>query len=775
MIQILGIRNYFDSRDGQEKKKDAFFEKNWRSQSIQDLLENYQAHLEKIPEADRFNIFFTQANCTDKKREFKEQGVIPFDFDNIDTGRIPEYIKVFQDMIGVDPTVIFTGHGLHFMVHLAKPFTSVKYFEEKRVHYYAICDKLNRAFVERGLPGNTDRGMWKPHIFFRMPGCENRKPGRPFEKAQLLQLKCMPTQFDWAKTSGIPDVPPDDQVNPRHYPAIDTPGVLAGCEFLKHCKKSPNKVDEGAWYAMLSIVGRLKDGPKLCQDMSAGHKGYSREETEIKVNQALESSGPRTCKSIGSFFKGCKDCAYFEKISSPITIKSKDFIETEGTGFHKVYVNQKGTLTTGKPAFDDLRKYFERSNTYRTMGESGICYVWTGTHYKSLGDPYLETFAQTHFNPPAITQSTKEFKNLICRTHLTPPDWFTSTTEKKINFKNGTLDLRTGDLGPHSQENGFRYVLPYDYDEGATCPTFDRFLDQVTSGDKDLASLLLEFAGYAFSGDYPWAQKLLVLTGRGANGKSTFLDVVKALAGRSNYSSLSWKAINNPVTLQLMEGKLFNVTEEAPKHAMNDSTLFKNLVTGGDINIKTLYKQPYEITNKTKLVFACNELPASNDTTKGYFRRYLIVPFNAEFSDEQGNVDQHIKDKLTQELPGIFNRVRKGYDRLNKHKKFTQSRVADNELEEYRMDTDHAARWIKENMHALPLNGGCKWVVTSEAYQSYRQEMLNSGESPVTAVGFGKKLGTAIPEYKSRSTFKKLQGKSHRVLLDVTCQSDAEM
>jgi putative DNA primase/helicase len=581
--------------------------------------------------------------------------------------------------------------------------------------------------------------------------------------------------FDWQKLSGVPDVKPEDQVNPKHYPAIDTKGVLAGCLFLHHAKKEPNKIDEAQWYAMLSIVGRLKDGPALCHEMSQGHKGYSREETEVKINQALDSSGPRTCKNIGRLFPGCKDCAYYEKISSPITIKGKDFIETESTGFHKVYVNAKGNLTVGKPQFDDLRKHFERSHPYRTMGESGICYMWNGTHYEIMGDLHLEEYAQARFEPKALTHMTKEFKSLVCRTNLTPPDWFTRSTEKKINFKNGVLDLRTGDLSPHSMENGFRYVLPYDYDEGARCPTFDTFLHQVTGGDQDLADLLMEFAGYSFSGDFPWAQKILVLTGEGSNGKSTFIDVLRALAGKNNYSSLTWKAMNNQTTLQLMDGKLFNISEEAPKHALSDSTLFKNLTTGGEIQLKMLYKQPYEIQNKTKLIFACNELPQSEDTTKGYFRRFLIAPFQYEFSKEKGNVDPHIRGKLVKELPGIFNLVRKGYDRLVKQQEFTDARAAARQLDEYKLEVDHATRWIRENMHVLPLNGGCKWVVSSEVYQNYRNEMLISGEKPLTAVGFGKKLSREIPEYDGRASRKKLQGKTLRVLLDVTCQSEVEM
>lgn len=783
MIQILGIRTWFDAREGVTKKRDKFFEQNWRAASIPDLLENLQRYIEPIPEAERYNLFFTQSNCTEKKREFKEQWVIPFDIDGINDS-LPSgqsvYEQIFADTLKLGAenySVIHSGHGLHLMVHLKAPFTSVKYFEENKVHYRAICDKLDFEISKAGLQGRLDRGMWKPHIFFRMPGSLNKKENRPDGKVEIQwhPKTLVPITFDWSKLSGVPDVADTEQVNPKHYPAVDTQGVLNGCEFLKHCKENPNSLHEPEWYAMLSIVGRLKDGEKLSHEYSKGHKGYSYEQTEVKREQAKASSGPRTCGNISTFFRGCTDCSYYEKVNSPISIKSPDFIETETTGFHKVSFDKKGTVISGRPSYSDLRKFFERKHPYRVMGSSRICYVWKDTHFEELDDVYLENFAQTHFSPNATSAMVEEFKKLVCRTNLTTPDWFQESTEKKINFKNGVLDLGTGNLVPHSMEHGFRYVLPYDYDPYAKCPQFEKFLHQITSGDQDLQNLLMEFAGYSFSGDFPWASKVLVLTGEGSNGKSTFIDVLRALAGRDNYASLTWKDMNNQTTLQLIDGKLFNLAEEAPKHALSDSTLFKNIATGGEITVKVLYKQPFSIRNKTKLIFACNELPQSEDTTKGYFRRFLIVPFMVEFSDEKGNEDKQIRQKLFSELPGIFNLVRKGYERLSLNKKFTEAGAARKKLDEYRLETDHATRWILENVKVFPLNGGCQYSIVPEVYQSYRMEMLNTGERPVTAVGFGKKLSKVIPEYDSRAKLKKVNAKVHRVLLDCTHNSDAEM
>jgi putative DNA primase/helicase len=88
--------------------------------------------------------------------------------------------------------------------------------------------------------------------------------------------------------------------------------------------------------------------------------------------------------------------------------------------------------------------------------------------------------------------------------------------------------------------------------------------------------VLLEFMGYCLSGISPAiGQKALIMLGAGSNGKSVFIDVLKHLAGKNNYSTLSMgKDINNTEQRQQLDGKLFNVSEEAPTNSMVDGSIF---------------------------------------------------------------------------------------------------------------------------------------------------------------------------------------------------------
>ena len=105
-----------------------------------------------------------------------------------------------------------------------------------------------------------------------------------------------------------------------------------------------------------------------------------------------------------------------------------------------------------------------------------------------------------------------------------------NTHDLLVNVQNGTLDLATGQLRPHDRGDLLTYVLPVAYDPAAVCPTWDTFLGRVMGGDGDLAGFLARAVGYTLSG-LTTEQCLFFLYGRGANGKSTFIETVMALMG----------------------------------------------------------------------------------------------------------------------------------------------------------------------------------------------------------------------------------------------------
>lgn len=764
MHQILGLRPFFNEKKQRWDITDnTFFKRNWRVKSLSDLFANLDELLKKIPKEERWNLFYTVAFCAEGKREFREQTVMVFDVDKLDQSKKKQYIPIVLSCLGVreeDTAIVDSGNGLHFIIALTAPIVDPTFFESNRRHYNAVCEKIKAALTKENLPGEPDPAVFDPRRIMRLPGTENRKEGKDTKQCTLIRGQLREIEFNLAQLSGLPTVQAADQITAQQlkkYPTPDTAAILQGCDFLKWCKENPNDVHENQWYGMLSLLPRLPpDGRQLAHDYSKGHKAYTPGETESKIDQALAASGPRTCENINKLWGKCGNCKYNGKVNSPIMIQGEDYIKTQDQGFHEIYIDAKGNAKPGKPCYEDLRRFFHKLTPYIVLGESGICLTWNGKFWQEMPDAYLQSFAQDHFRPFATTNMTIEFKNLVCRTNLRHTSWFVSTTNRKVNFQNGVLDLDTMRFGPHSQDYGFRYVLSYDYDQNAVAPQFERFMLEVMDGRKDLVDVLLEYAGYSFSNDTCWAQKALIMTGEGSNGKSTFMDVLKELAGAENYSSLTLGDIKNEASRRMLEGKLFNLAEETPTYAMAESSLFKNLVSGGETTIKVLYKQPYTITNKAKLMFACNELPKTRDTTRGFFRRLIIVPFDRKFIGKKK--DPFIKNKLLSELPGIFNLVVNGYRTLKAQEAFTRSAAIERELRVYRKELDSVKAWYDDCVkdHLDDANSSII-VPLSQLYGSYKIYAESRGEKPELLTTMARRLSTILPEYnkrKKQDTFK---------------------
>ena len=135
-----------------------------------------------------------------------------------------------------------------------------------------------------------------------------------------------------------------------------------------------------------------------------------------------------------------------------------------------------------------------------------------------------------------------------------------------LNCRNGTLDLRTGELREHRQNDLLTRRVEIDYDEHAACPGWLEFLEWAMRGDQELIAYLQRAVGYSLTG-LTTEQALFFLYGNGANGKSTFLGVVLSLLG--DYATQTEPELlmarhgdPHPTGLADLAGKRFAVTVE---------------------------------------------------------------------------------------------------------------------------------------------------------------------------------------------------------------------
>ena len=161
---------------------------------------------------------------------------------------------------------------------------------------------------------------------------------------------------------------------------------------------------------------------------------------------------------------------------------------------------------------------------------------------------------------------------------------------------------------------------------------------------------LLELVGYTtIAFKYP-LPKAFMLLGRGSNGKSTYLRMLKDILGRGNVTSIPIQALTDLDYRFLwagLIGKLANIFADLPRIPLSYTGVFK-VLTGEDcIDIDRKGREPVRCyTNYAKLVFSANELPKTNDLTHAFFRRWVIVDFPHTFPGDPTWYERNITPEL---------------------------------------------------------------------------------------------------------------------------------
>lgn len=692
LIQILGYRKSIDKQTG----KSYTWQKHFSEIAVTSVSKLFQ-HLDEvvalIPEEERWDIHYTNANChkptSDKSvplRLFAYQEMIPIDLDGIDLSRKGEYIDLVCRICEIDynkTLVACSGNGIHMVIELSQPIESGAELHKLQAYYKELCSKINIEIFNSGLPGNADPVRLAESATLRLPKTINLKDPENPKETYLIQKNLEPQPF---YLDQLIDIVEESKVS-QTLRAVDTKAVLSGCNFLKHAMSEASSLSEPQWYAMLGVLSFIPEvGVQLCHTYSEKHPDYSYEETQSKAEQALGFGKPRTCKSIHQVFPGCVACPHFEKCVTPLSIKGDDFIRTEASGFHDVIESRDGGPKKFIPNYGDLMKYFTKQSTYVVNQDTRQLSIFNGTHWAPYTDVQIDGFATKNFEPLAKNAMRSEFKSLLLSTNLVDGKFFGKDNSGHVNFKNGVLRIRDRQLLPHSPDFGFNYVLPYDYNPHAKCPEFDTMMDNVTMHDKSMQNLLLEYVGYAISGmRASYGAKALILTGTGSNGKSTFLNVIKMLVGEDCFSTVGLEDMADANNRYSMVNKLFNICEEVEENELRHGTaVFKSIVTGANMMVKKLYSDTVSMRIDTKLILSCNELPPSKENTYAIYRRMLIVPFKAQFTKATG-VDKHIEDRIQREMSGVYNRVLEAFDRLIKNEgAFSESEAVTKALADYR-------------------------------------------------------------------------------------------
>lgn len=332
-----------------------------------------------------------------------------------------------------------------------------------------------------------------------------------------------------------------------------------------------------------------------------------------------------------------------------------------------------------------------------------------------------------------------------------------------IAFNNGVYDLVTGELKPFSTDIVITNKIPWDYKPDAYSELADNTLNKLACGDAAIRALLEECIGYCFYRRNELG-KAFILTGDKSNGKSTFLDCVKAILGDRNISALDLKELGDRLNTSMMFGKLANIGDDIGDDFLQGSqvSVFKKIVTGNRIKAERKGQDPFEFNPFIKLLFSANDIPRMKDKTGAVRRRLVIIPFNATFTRADPDYDVNIKYKLIQQdsVEYLIRLGITGLDRVRKNQGFTSSDKVQHQLDEYEEENNPILAFIRNTGKEMIIN-----QPTNEVYKRYQVFMADNGFTlPVSNIVFSKcinkLLGTEVKQ-------KKINGKKFNLFMEV--------
>lgn len=276
--------------------------------------------------------------------------------------------------------------------------------------------------------------------------------------------------------------------------------------------------------------------------------------------------------------------------------------------------------------------------------------------------------------------------------------------EDLIAFENGVLDLNSGELLPFSPDYIILNKIPWNYVPGAYDKTTDDTLNRICSGNQEIRMLLEEMVGYCFYRSNKF-RKSFILTGKGKNGKSTFLKMLRYALDKDsddNVSSLDLNDLNDRFSKVRLYGKLANIGDDISEDDLHGKgiSIFKKAVTGEAFTVEFKGQDGFDMKSYATLIFAANTIPRFNGSGLTAIKdRLVIIPFEARFTKDGDDYNPNIIKELMSQaaIEYLIMLGVQGLQRIIQNQGFTEPDVVTKELDDFEANNDSILAWL-DNM-----------------------------------------------------------------------------
>jgi putative DNA primase/helicase len=328
-----------------------------------------------------------------------------------------------------------------------------------------------------------------------------------------------------------------------------------------------------------------------------------------------------------------------------------------------------------------------------------------------------------------------------------------------LNLGNGTLELRAVELRLHKREDMITKVIPVDFVAETQAPRWADFLETVLP-DPDVRAFVQRAVGYSLTGSTV-EQVLFFAWGSGANGKSTFLETLRAALGDYALHTpadtlLTHRDTGIPNDVARLRGARFISAVETEEGKRLAESRVKQLTGGDKISARYMRAEWFEFEPVGKLWLATNHRPEVRGTDNAIWRRIRLIPFNVTIPESDR--DPNLREKLLGELPGIVAWAVEGC-RLWQRDGLQAPPVIQAAISEYRDGEDVLAAFLDE----CCVIDSQRLVGAMELYGRYTDWCSENGEDTLSHRRFGEQLSERGFRVEKRGTARR----KHRLGLDL--------
>lgn len=363
---------------------------------------------------------------------------------------------------------------------------------------------------------------------------------------------------------------------------------------------------------------------------------------------------------------------------------------------------------------------------------NGQLYVYKDGVYVQ-GNNFIEA-AMIKFIP-RLKKSTRteilEYITLVMTNEATP------APSNLIAFKNGIYDIVKDEMLDFDPKYVITNKIDFDYNPNAKSDLVRNTMRKISCNNDEITMLLYEVAGYCLFRKSELG-KSFILSGKGANGKSTYLDMIRTMLGFENVASLDLSELCSEFKNSTIVGKLANIGDDISGDFIPDVSVFKKLCTGEALTFNEKFKNPYQASSYAKLLFSANSVPRMGKTKDSYAikRRVVIVPFKARFTKSDPDYSPFIKYELREpaNIEYFIKMAVEGLKCVLENNDFTTCDVIEKEMENYEIENNSVLSFID--------NGDVKIENESvgEVYLAYSVYCRESNLQAMSKIAFSKEI-----------------------------------